>query len=328
MIIDLSIHSFSLWHHFRHIPGFDAIAYADLCQSLGFTGINLSLNDANYRHLGGRDVARMDALRTWLEAAGMSLEVDTSGTEPVHLHEMIAVAKRMGARTLRTYTRHRGTPAQMAAATARDLAAAMQDAARAGVVVVLENHEDFTGPELAGIVKSVGHPNLGILYDYGNSQMVLEDPEAALEAVLPYVVSVHVKDHVMIRAEDAAANGSGQLTVAGVPMGEGFLPIRRLTERLLAQGLRRICFENVWAYSAPIRAGRAPLAGVVLGQGAFRYLDPPFDPARVMLDPAALSGAELVAQERAALERGLEYFRRELTGLGAVVRTLLQGKGG
>ncbi len=128
------------------------------------------------------------------------------------------------------------------------------------MIIVLENHEDFTGPELAGIVDRVNHPNLKILYDYGNSQMVLEDPIAALEAVLPHVLSVHFKDHVMIRAEDA-----GQLTVAGVPVGDGFLPLAELTHRLLSHGLRRFTFENVWAYSAPIQDGRKALDGVNLG---------------------------------------------------------------
>ena len=134
--------------------------------------------------------------------------------------------------------------------TSDDLAAVMQEAADLDVIIVLENHEDFTGPELAEIVEQVSHPNLKILYDYGNSQMVLEDPIAALDAVLPHVYSVHFKDHVMIRAEDA-----GQLTVAGVPVGDGFLPLTELTRRLLDQGLRRFTFENVWAYSAPIQDG-------------------------------------------------------------------------
>ncbi len=314
MKIDLSLHSFSLWHHFRHVPDFGAIAFAELCRDLGFTGINLSLNDARFRHLGGTEAWRIREFRNWIEKAGMSLEVDTSGTSPAHMAQMIHVAADLGATSLRTYTRHSGMPEEMMAATKADLAAVMDVATARGVTVVLENHEDFRGPELAAIVRSVDHPRLRILYDYGNSQMVLEDPEAALDAVLPLVASVHVKDHVMLRAEDA-----GRLTVAGVPMGEGFLPIRAITARLLGSGLRRFCFENVWAYTAPIRVGRRPLGGVVLGHGAFRYLDPPFDPARVVPDQGALTGADLVRLERAALDRGLAWFRAELAALDVTV---------
>ena len=312
MIVETTIHSFSLWHHFAHKPGFDAIAFAELARSMGFQGISLSLNDANYRHLGGREIERMDRLRTYLTTHGMSLEVDTSDTAPAHMYEMLNVAHRMGATSLRTYPRHGGEVREMMRNTADDLAEVVQEADDLDVIIVLENHEDFTGPELAEIVERVSHPNLKILYDYGNSQMVLEDPIAALDAVLPHVHSVHFKDHVMIRAEDA-----GQLTVAGVPVGDGFLPLTELTRRLLDQGLRRFTFENVWAYSAPIRDGRPALDGVTLGEGAFAYFDPPFDPARVILRQSEFSPQTLVDLESQTLQRGHDGFRQVLKNLGA-----------
>ena len=311
MIIDHAIHSFSLWHHFVHAPNFGTIAYADLAEEFGFTGINLSLNNPNYRHLGGRETWRMDQLRERLASSQMSLEVDTSGTEPGHMRELLEVAHRMGASALRTYTRHSGSVAEMMQKTTDDLRQIVSHADAVGVTIVLENHEDFTGPELASIVESVNHPRLKILYDYGNSQMVLEDPEHALEAVLAHVHSVHVKDHVMVSPEYA-----GRLTVAGVPMGEGFLPIERITKQLLEQGLRRLTFENVWAYSAPIREGREALEGVVLGEGSFRYLEPPFNPERIILDQNKHRRAELVALERGALERGVAFFKASLARLG------------
>lgn len=314
MQVEPTIHSFGLWHHFAHKPGFDCLAYADLAADLGFKGISLSLNNANYRHLGGRETWRMDRLRAHLQELGFSLEVDTSGTDPAHMAELLGVARRMGASSLRTYTRHAGTPEEMMAATIRDLAAVAPVASELGIVIVLENHEDFTGPELARIVETVGHPALKILYDYGNSQMVLEDPEAALEAVLPHVHSVHFKDHVMVRPEDA-----GQLKVAGVPVGEGALPLKRLTKRLLDQGLRRITFENVWAYSAPIRASRLPQAGVTLGEGAFTFAVPPFDPGHLLLEQSRLTARQLVDLEYKSLLRGATAFRKVLTELGCTL---------
>jgi len=149
--------------------------------------------------------------------------------------------------------------------------------------------------------------------------MVLEDPDAALDATLPFVNSVHAKDHVMVRAEDSPHQ---KLTVAGVPMGEGYLPIHRLTQRLLDNGLRRLCFENVWAYSAFIRPHRSPLPGTILGEGAFRYAEPPFDPQFLILDQSKHSGAELVRMERIALDRGTEWFRNLLCELGCSFKRL------
>jgi hypothetical protein len=143
LIVEATLHSFSLWHHFTHKPGFDAIAFAEPAHSMGLQGISLSLNNENYRHQGGRETARMDRMRAYLR----------------------------------------------------------------------------------------------ILYDSGNSQMVLEDPIIALDAVLSHAYSVHFKDHVMIRAEDA-----GQLNIAGVPVGDGFLRLTDLTSRLLDQGMRRFTY--------------------------------------------------------------------------------------
>ena len=115
----------------------------------------------------------------------------------------------------------------------------------------------------------------------------------------------------MIRAEDA-----GKLTVAGVPVGDGFLPLTNLTSRLLDQGLRRFTFENVWGYSAPIQTGRKALNGVVLGEGAFAYLDPPFDPEHVILQQSEFTPQTLVDLESQALLRGYESFRQILKNLG------------
>jgi sugar phosphate isomerase/epimerase len=312
MIVEVGIHSFSLRHHFAYKPDFGAIDFAKMARAHGFQGLCLSLNDANYRHLGGRSTDRMERLRSYLETHDLSLEVDTSNTAPAHMSQMLKVAHRMGAKSLRTYTHHEGDISGMMQATALDLARVVKEASELGITIVLENHEDFTGPELANIVEQVDHPNLKILFDYGNSQMVLEDPEAALDAVLPYVYSVHVKDHVMIQAEYV-----GQLTVAGVPIGEGFLPLEKLTQRLLEQGLRRICFENVWSYTAPIRTGCEPLFGVVLGQGSFKYLDPPFDPAQIILNQSEFEPEVLVKLEGDALFRGCRTFFNILKSLGA-----------
>ena len=312
MIVEPTIHSFSLRQKFAYKSGFGVIEFAKLARSLGFQGLSLSLNDANYRHLGGKDTDRMDRLRAHLVSLKMSLEVDTSGTEYAHMSEMLKVAHRLGATSLRTYTRHFGDISGMIAATASDLAEVMDEANDLGIVIVLENHEDFTGSELVQIIEKVNHQSLKILYDYGNSQMVLEDPELALAAVLPHVHSVHFKDHVMIPAEHA-----GQLTVAGVPVGDGFLPLENLTRRLLDQGLRRITFENVWAYSADISVGRRPLRDVVLGEGSFSYLTPPFDPSIAILDQSEFNPETLVKLENDALIRGSRAFFNILTSLGA-----------
>ena len=104
----------------------------------------------------------------------------------------------------------------------------------------------------ARILSAVDHPNVRALYDYGNSQMVGEDPFDALAAMAPFIARVHAKDHVVIDTD-------GGTVVQGVPFGAGRLDLLGTTDRLYEAGVRRFCYENVWGYSAPLVAeiGRA-----------------------------------------------------------------------
>ena len=99
-------------------------------------------------------------------------------------------------------------------------------------------------------------------------------------------------------------------------MGYGALPVEHLTRRLLDSGLRRITYENVWGYSAPIRASREPIGRTQLGEGAFRYAEPPFAPEFLLLDLASVSSDDLVRLEQDAFMRGLDWFKASLKRLG------------
>jgi len=307
--IDLAIHSYSLVQHFQRKPGFGVFDFLAIARERGFTGVNINLNRADWRHVSGQSPEHLLRVRRLLEAWGMSLEIDTSGTAPRHLQALLSVAKALGARTLRTYTRHSGTPEAVAAKTKADLAIAVGLAEQAGVPLVLENHEEFTGPELAAIVSEIGSPWLAVLYDYGNSQMVLEDPSDCLDALLPHVMTMHMKDHLMLRAEDAP---DGQLSVLGVPMGQGAIPIVALTRRLVAAGQRRIVFENVWAYRAPVRRRAEGVRPVALGEAAFRFAVPEPGDWRVVPDQEAFAARDpegFLAAELRALDEGLAWLR-------------------
>ncbi|HKY95526.1 MAG TPA: hypothetical protein VJL84_09475, partial [Kiloniellales bacterium] len=167
-----------------------------------------------------------------------------------------------------------------------------------------------SGPELAQIVSEVGSPCLRVLYDYGNSQMVLEDPTDCLEALLPHVLTMHLKDHLMLRPEHSP---DGRLSVLGVPIGRGALPIVELTRRLLGAGHRRIVFESVWAYRAPVRRRAEGIRPVELGEGAFRWAEPPFDDEAVIPDAGKLAKENperLLALEDRAVAEGLDWLRQ------------------
>jgi len=310
------LHTFSFRFHFQYQPGYDVFSFIDRALADGFTGVNISANGPAYRHLGGTSPAFFARVRQRLEETGLLCDLDTSGTAPAHLATLLEVARALGARQLRTYTRHRGSAREMLERTTRDLRAAAPLAREARVRILLENHEEFTGAQVARIVAGVNHPWVGALYDYGNSMMLLEDPLEALEAMAPHLRSAHLKDHVMLAPED---DPQDQLAVLGVPIGQGNLPLGETTRRLLKAGLDRILFENVWAYRAPV--GTAYLRGpqrAKLGSGVFAFARPPFAPGRCLPNLAAMAQSaprRLVDLEEQAMRDGLEWVRRNLPGL-------------
>jgi sugar phosphate isomerase/epimerase len=311
--VDLFLHSYSLRFHYLHKPGFDVFAFIRRAVADGFAGVNINLNAARYRHLSGDSPDHVAAVRQALDKRGLKRDVETSGTEPRHLETLLGVARALGADNLRTYTKHRGSTEEQIALTARDLKAAARLAERAGVTIVLENHEEFTGAELVAILRQVCSDWVAALYDYGNSQMCMEDPLDCLTAMLPYVRTAHLKDHMMLRSADAP---DGKLRVMGVPIGEGNLAIVETTRRLIAAGVRRIAFENVWAYSALVQR---PDRESCLGHGVFTYVDPPFDPAHCTPDPNALTPEQRVDYEDRAMRRSLGWLRRAFQEEGVAV---------
>ena len=304
--IELHVHSYSMRFHLRHraVTGYDVFAYLDDMAARGCTGVNVSANGPGLRDLCGETPDHFARVREAVRARGLNLELDTSDTRLANMTRMVDVAAACGADTLRTYTKYDGPLVEVVQWTIRDLRAVADHAAANGVLVVLENHEDFTGPVLADILGAVDHPAVQALYDYGNSQMVGEDPFDALAAMSPFVRRVHAKDHVLVHGPDGPV-------VQGVPFGSGHLDVLGTTDRLYAAGVRRFCFENVWAYRAPLQCSVDALPGTP----AFTW----DDPSRY-LHGDALDPAEAVPAERAAFEQGWTAFQAMLETGGYEVR--------
>ncbi len=289
--ISLHVHSFSMRFHLRHrdATGYDVFAYIDEMARRGFTGVNISANGPGFRDLCGTDPAHLAAVARSVALHSLRLELDTSDTREENMSTMLRVAAACGADTLRTYTKYDAPLADVVPWTIRDLQSIAPRAEDLGVLVVLENHEDFTGPVLAEILAAVDHPSVRALYDYGNSQMVGEDPLDALAAMAPFIARVHAKDHVVVDGPDGPV-------VQGVPFGTGRLPTREITDALFEAGVRRFCFENVWGYRAPLKCTRESLPSAQ----CFEF----DDPSRY-LHGDALTPEVAVRDERTAFDEGL-----------------------
>ncbi len=309
MTIQLLLQSYCYRHHYLHAPGYDVFAFLDRAAADGFTGVSININGPNYRQLSGMSLDHQQAVGRRLSELALTCDLETSGTDLPHLQTMIAVCQRLGVGQLRTYMRHGGTVEETIARTIADLRVAGPHFERAGIPLLLENHEDFTGAEMAAILSAVDHPFVGALFDYGNSMMVGEEPLTALAAMLPYIRSVHLKDHACRGASGA------ERRILGVPLGSGVLPIAETTRRLVAAGLDRIILSSVWAYQSPLRAWRGD---GVWGEGVFRPESGPFDALQRPWEVEALAVADparLVSLEAAAVQQGQAWLRAELRRL-------------
>lgn len=68
--------------------------------------------------------------------------------------------------------------------------------ARHGVIVGIQNHDDFlkTAAEVIGVIEAVGSEWLGLILDVGSLRR--GDPYAEIERLVPYAVSWQLKEHV------------------------------------------------------------------------------------------------------------------------------------
>ena len=148
----------------------------------------------------------------------------------------VQTAARAGATVLRTAMltgRRYETFATAAAfrsfadAAQRSLALAEPVAARAGVRLAVENHKDWRADELIAILKRISSAHVGVCVDTGNSIALLEDPIEVVEALAPWAVTTHLKDMAVQEYEQG-------FLLAEVPLGEGFLDLRRIVRTLRA----------------------------------------------------------------------------------------------
>lgn len=116
----------------------------------------------------------------------------------------------------------------------RMLKEAAEVAAEHDVTLALENHIDFTGPELLRILEGVGSDNLKVNLDTGNPIRVYEDPVECARAVAPYVVSTHTKD---ITTQSKGGSPADRFPFfPSCPTGSGLVDFDGVIEVLLGVG--------------------------------------------------------------------------------------------
>jgi sugar phosphate isomerase/epimerase len=229
--LGIVIHSYPIHSRVQQKNGFtDPIRFLEFCQARGAGGVQLPL--------GNRDSAYTSRLRALIEKGGLYLEGSVRAPrEKADLERFeaeVRTAKEAGAtlvrtvmlsgrryETFRTSDQYRAFKEQ----ALRSLQLAEPVVARNKVRLSVENHKDYRAPELVEVMKTISSEWVGVCVDTGNNLALLEQPLATVEALAPWTTACHLKD----MAVEESADG---FLLAEVPLGEGFLDLKQITEVL------------------------------------------------------------------------------------------------
>ncbi len=106
------------------------------------------------------------------------------------------------------------------------LARAVKIVEKVRIPMGLENHKDWTAEEMVPLLKQYSSEYLGTCIDWGNNMSLCDDPVELIEALAPWSLNSHIKD----MAVEEYADG---FYLSEVALGQGMLPLKRLTATLL-----------------------------------------------------------------------------------------------
>jgi sugar phosphate isomerase/epimerase len=126
----------------------------------------------------------------------------------------ISAARLLGCSSISVYIDGSGTPEEVAAAADESLTLLLQEAKKAGIVILVENHTGHSarGNWLSGIARQINDPSFGILIDPGNFCVLKSTPASqspadlmrvrcldsydryqGIQELMPYAKGIHAK---------------------------------------------------------------------------------------------------------------------------------------
>ncbi|MCE5988675.1 sugar phosphate isomerase/epimerase family protein [Pseudomonas sp. NY15349] len=194
-------------------------------------GLSLHLLDGEENSLSQMSPEQLQAFASKAKALGLDVHLEISSTLKKDVDQVIAIAKALGVRNIRVYSRYEGTLSRVMDVIETDLHYLAQQADANDLYFDFEQHEELKSSEIAQLLNRLNHPRLHALFDFGNMINACEQPLQALHNLAPHIRQVHLKG-VRIVPEQ---NGFGHY---GVLQGsdEDDLPSARMLFELLMLG--------------------------------------------------------------------------------------------
>jgi sugar phosphate isomerase/epimerase len=174
--------------------------------------------------------------------------------EVQHVKDWIEVAAKLGAPMIRVFTGPDQVPGHPYEEVVRWMVPEFQECAefgaQHGVVVGLQNHEDFvrTADQVIAIVKAVGSGWFGSILDVGSLRKF--EVYGEIEKLLPYAVSWLIKENVWYGARAVPIDLSKIKAIISRHGYRGYLPILTLGEGDPRQKVMRLANAMRRAFSA------------------------------------------------------------------------------
>lgn len=262
-------------------------------------GLSLHLLDGEENSLGQMTAEQLRAFAAKANQLGLDVHLEISSTQKKDVDQVIAIAKTIGTRNIRVYSRYEGTLSRVLDMIESDLHYLVQQADKHDLFFDFEQHEELKSIEIAQLLNRLNHPRLHALFDFGNMINACEKPLDALQNLAPHIRQTHLKG-VRIVPEQ---NGFGHY---GVLQGgdQDDLPSPRMMFELLMLGehtpqVIAFILEQENHYIAP----------------AFRQSDEPSDPFipyREMSEtalPAGYSIEQMMAEEHQWVNNQVSYVK-------------------
>jgi sugar phosphate isomerase/epimerase len=209
----------------------DPLFFLEHCHGLSAGGIQFPFGTRD-RDYTQRLRAKAEAYQMYMEGS-IGLPRDQSDID--RFTAEVRTAKEAGATVIRTFTlggRRYETFAtaetfhEWADRAFQRLVMAERVVARHKMRLAVENHKDWRIDEMLTILKRLDSRHVGVCVDTGNSIALLEDPYEVVEAYATWAFSTHLKDMAIAEYEQG-------FLLSEVPLGEGFLDVKRIIATLV-----------------------------------------------------------------------------------------------
>ncbi|MBW2593517.1 MAG: sugar phosphate isomerase/epimerase [Deltaproteobacteria bacterium] len=260
MLLGLHTYSFHLHGMGQNWGGYelawprvmDIYSLMDEAKHLELDGLHITAVDCE-----STDTDNLKKIKNYAEDRGLYLEYNFSLNEEFDprlnntFDEAIVIAKALGADVAKVSLDLR-RPRPLCASghhvevmrqlenIAEQLHTAAPGAEAAGVKIAVENHTESLSSEILWLIDQVGHPCVGACVDTVNSVMVLEDPMAAIENLVPRSFTNHFCDHRIERDQFGCR-------FTGVACGDGDIDLKRALDLIRTRSsMDRINIEVEW----------------------------------------------------------------------------------